>query len=155
MPTVPGPTADERFRILDLLGRYIFAVDTGDIEAVLACFAPQAWVRYEGGAVYSGCEELRRFAEKVAGPDTAGRMHLNFPLFFAQEGPVVVVHSYLSIAQWCPPAPPTSFETLRYVRDHCVRCDDGAWRILGRHIANWNRDTRAAFRPGAGTCPSA
>ena len=133
--------AEDRLDILDLLGRYLFAVDTGDLECVLACFAEDGVVRYATGETFAGAEGLREFARKaIGGPETRGRMHLNFPLYFARRGDAIVLTSYLSTAQWKPPAPPQSFGSIRYIEDHLVKTPAG-WRMKERVIALWSADT--------------
>jgi hypothetical protein len=144
--------AQDRLEILDLLGRYFFAVDSGDADGVIACFAADGAVRYETGERYGGGEGLRRFAAKaIGGEETCGRMHLNFPLFFRRDGNAVILSSYLSAASWRPPAPPQAFGSLRYIEDRCVKIE-GRWRIAERFISLWNSETvqrrRAGRAPG-------
>lgn len=136
-------SAEERADIQDLVGRYIFAVDSGDHAGVTACFTRDGAVRYGTGEAYEGAEGLQRFAAKaIGGEEIRGRMHLNYPLFFRRDGAAIVLTSYLSTAQWRPPAPPTSFGSLRYVEDRCVLTPEG-WRIAERTIFLWNSDTVA------------
>jgi hypothetical protein len=143
-------SAQDRLDILDLLGRYFFAVDSGDAEGVVASFAPGGAVRYDSGERYEGADGLRRFAAKaIGGAETCGRMHLNFPLFFRRDGEAVILSSYLGAAHWRPPTPPQAFGSLRYIEDRCVTID-GAWRILERSISLWNSETVQRRRERAG-----
>ncbi len=131
----------DKLEILDLLGAYFWAIDTGDEAGVLACFTRDAVVRYDSGDCYEGLEGLSRFAAKaIGGPETTGRMHLNFPLFFRRDGAGVVLKSYLSTARWRLPEPPHAFESLRYIEDRFVKVD-GSWRIQERTIYLWNNMT--------------
>jgi hypothetical protein len=139
-------SAQDRLDILELLGRYFFALDSGDEAAVLACFTGDAIVRYDSGECYAGPQGLRRFVAKaIGGDDTSGRMHLNFPLFFQRDGEAIVLASYLSAARWRLPDPPQAFGSLRYVEDRCVKVD-GAWRIRERAIHLWNDRTVEQLR---------
>jgi hypothetical protein len=134
-------SAEDRLDILELVGRYFWAIDTGDEGAVLACFTSDGVVRYDSGESYERPEGLRRFAVKaIGGERTRGRMHLNFPLFFRRDGDAIVLSTYLSSAQWRLPDPPQAFGSLRYVEDRCVKVD-GTWRIRERAIHLWNDAT--------------
>ncbi len=139
--TMPAISAADRLDILELLGRYFWAIDTRDEAAVIACFTVDAVVRYDSGERYEGQEGLSRFAAKaIGGPDASGRMHLNFPLFFRRDGVAVVLNSYLSTARWQLPHPPQAFGSLRYIEDRCVKVG-GCWRIQERAIHLWNDAT--------------
>jgi hypothetical protein len=140
--------AQVRADVLDRLGRYHFAVDRGDVAAVLDCFAPGAEVVSPEGTVWRGAEGLRAFAERVTAAHAAGRMHLATPLFVERDGDGVRVHSYLCTMRWEPPAPPQGPETLRYVIDLCVVAG-GRWLIASRRISLWNALTVAAGRAAA------
>jgi hypothetical protein len=92
---------------------------------------------------FGGRAALRDFAAKaIGGPETRGRMHLNFPLFFERRGAHVVLTSYLSSAQWRPPAPQQAFGSIRHIEDHFVKTPDG-WRMKERVIALWTTETVA------------
>ena len=131
-------SAEDRLDILDLLGRYFFAVDSGDHAGVIACFTPDGQVVYGTGETYQGYEGLQVFAAKASGgAEIKGRMHLNFPLFFRREGHVIILSSYLSAAQWALPDPPKAFGSLRYIEDRFILTPAG-WRIQKRSIHLWN-----------------
>lgn len=134
-------SAEDRLDLLDLLGRYFFAVDSGDSEGVVACFAENGAVRYGTGEIYRGASGLQEFARKaIGGLEIRGRMHLNFPLYFSREGDLIVLRSYLSAAQWSPPQPPKAFGSTRFIEDRFVRTPAG-WRIMERAIYLWNAET--------------
>ena len=131
-------SAEDRLDILDLLGRYFFAVDTGDHDGVLACFAQDGMVVYGTGETYQGQNGLKEFAAKaIGGAEIKGRMHLNFPLFFRREANLIVLSSYLSAAQWALPEPPKAFGSTRYIEDRFILTPAG-WRIQQRAIHLWN-----------------
>jgi hypothetical protein len=133
-------SAEDRLDILDLLGRYFFAVDTGDHDGVLACFAQDGMVLYGTGESFQGPEELKQFAAKAIGDASIkGRMHLNFPLYFRREGQIIVLSSYLSSAQWTLPEPPKAFSSIRYIEDRFILTPNG-WRIKQRIIHLWNSE---------------
>jgi hypothetical protein len=139
-PTI-GP--HDRAEILDLLGRYLWAVDTGDASAVVAAFSPDGVVRYGTGERYEGEVGLRRFAQRVIGDvSVRGRMHLNHPLFFWGKGDCVVLRSYMMPVQLRSEAPNESIRSLRYTEDTFVKTGAG-WRIKERAIFVWDQASRA------------
>jgi hypothetical protein len=139
-PTI-GP--HERAEILDLLGRYLWAVDTGDASAVVAAFSSDGIVRYGTGERYEGEAGLRGFAQRVIGDASVrGRMHLNHPLFFWREADLVVLRSYMVPVQLRPDALKESIRSLRYTEDTFVKTEAG-WRIKERAIFVWDQASRA------------
>lgn len=69
------------------LGRYAHAIDSGDVDAVLACLTHDAVLEYEGGEIrLSGRDEIRAFlSDKLVGAST----HLisNVVVDIGDEGP--------------------------------------------------------------------
>lgn len=142
-------SADDRFEIEDLLGRYFWAVDTADVEAVVAVFTHDAVVRYGTGQWYEGPDGIRRFAIRAIGDHTArGRMHFNRPLFAELRGDAVLMRSYLISPRWTTHDDAMVLGTLRHTEDLFVRTT-GGWRIKERAIFLWN-DQTAPRTPDAG-----
>ncbi|CDO35245.1 nuclear transport factor 2 family protein [Novosphingobium sp. KN65.2] len=132
-----------RLAIADVLGRYLFAVDMGDAEAVLRQFVPDAVVSYDDGRRFTGPEGLRVFAASaIGGPEARGRMHFNQPLFADWVGRDVLHRSYLLVPQ-CAGDGSVEIVALRYVEDRFTHTDQG-WRIAERAI--FCRDGRSKPR---------
>lgn len=131
-------TAEDRHAVHDLLGRYVWAVDTGDVEAVVSLFTPDGIVRYGNGEAFESHDGIRRFAQAVTGnPATRGRMHLNHPLYVLPAENGVTLRSYLCVVQWIAEPERKAMRTLSYSDDTCVRTGAG-WRIRERVIWRWN-----------------
>lgn len=69
-----------------LYGRYSLAVDSGDFDAYVACFAPDAIVRYEGlpehlgrNGEHRGRDALRSLAEDVFAGTQGQVLHVQIP----------------------------------------------------------------------------
>ena len=64
---MPGPlTLEDRFAIQDVVARYAWALDTGDIDALVACFTPDARVVeevFEDPDIWEGHDGIRRISE--------------------------------------------------------------------------------------------
>lgn len=66
------PSIEDRLAIEDLMVRYTTALDEGDIEGVVACFAEDGWLDSPIVGRHQGHAELRQFAELTAKPTRAG-----------------------------------------------------------------------------------
>ena len=134
-------TADDRFEIEDLLGRYFWAVDTADVDAVVAVFTHDAVVRYGTGQRYEGSDGIRGFAIRAIGDHTArGRMHFSRPLFVEVRGDAVLMRSYLISPRWTAHDNAIVLGTLRHTEDLFIKTA-GGWRIQERAIFLWNDQT--------------
>ena len=75
--TEPKLSVEDRFEILDLLGKLYWALDTGDAEGIVALFTPDGVMTRGGGDRYEGIERLREFAAHSTGNEgTRGRQHV-------------------------------------------------------------------------------
>lgn len=130
-------SADDRAGMIDVLGRYVWAVDTGDVAAVVACFSNDGLVRYGTGERYEGQAGLTDFARRAIGDaGLRDRMHLNHPLYFRLEDGHPVLRSYMVPVQIEPMPPHGPIRSLRYTDDTFVRTGSG-WRIGERAIYLW------------------
>lgn len=140
MPGTVSPA--DRLAVEDVLGRYFLAVDTGDVEGVLAQFTPDAIVRYGDGTRYEGLAQLRRFALRAIGSqDARGRMHVNRTLFAERDGADILLRSYLMVPQVDEAGAAVTWAALRYTEDR-FRLADTGWRITERAIFHWNEGGR-------------
>jgi hypothetical protein len=62
------PSIEDRLAIEDLFVRYTTALDSGDVEGVVACFSEHGWLDSPIVGRHQGQEALRSFAEKTARP---------------------------------------------------------------------------------------
>ena len=137
-------SAEDRFAIEDVLGRYLWAVDTGDLEAVLAVFTRDAIVRYAGGIHYQGGDGLRQFGLKAIGDLSAqGRMHLNQSLFAEATGETVLLRSYVVVPQCSDGSDGVRIATIRYTEDRFRKTPEG-WRICERTIHPWPNEAASS-----------
>lgn len=85
------PTDYEAIR--NLLGRYSIAVDTGDLDAYVGCFAPDARFSFEGlpdglgrNRTYSGHEELRALGASIHDGTSGHVLHHQAALTIEGDG---------------------------------------------------------------------
>jgi 3-phenylpropionate/cinnamic acid dioxygenase small subunit len=63
---VAKPSIEDRLAIEDLFVRYTTALDSGDVDAVVACFTQDGWLDSPIVGRHQGRKQLRAFAEKIA-----------------------------------------------------------------------------------------
>jgi 3-phenylpropionate/cinnamic acid dioxygenase small subunit len=61
-----GASVEDRLAIQDLFVRYAFALDEGDVEGIVACFAPGAALESPVLGVQAGDAAIRGFAERFS-----------------------------------------------------------------------------------------
>jgi uncharacterized protein (TIGR02246 family) len=60
------PSADDHLAIGDLFARYMWALDAGDVEALVSCFTEDGSLESPAVGVYSGRDNIRAFAQRFA-----------------------------------------------------------------------------------------
>jgi ketosteroid isomerase-like protein len=58
--------ADERALIEELFSRYLWSIDTGDVEILVDCFTPEGSLESPAVGKYAGHEAIREFAMRFA-----------------------------------------------------------------------------------------
>jgi uncharacterized protein (TIGR02246 family) len=147
-----GPAPEDRLAIMDLYARYSWALDTGDTEAYLDLFAPDAAAVEETASgeieVRHGREEIRKLVLKFhQRPDFPGHQHQMAQFIFAPDesgsSDDWVVRSYAWATINRPPAPP-HLHWCGHVRDVVTKID-GQWRIKSKEIRGWAGDVLSRF----------
>ena len=134
----------DRDDILDLVARYAHTVDDRDVDGILACFAPDGRIDFEGGASSGvGHDGIRAAFEaafarpELARPATSTHLMANTLLTVDGDRAHAETHGVAYLA-----SPATGTVTTRGLRysDDLVRGDDG-WRITHRvHRSTWQTD---------------
>ena len=64
---MPAPSVHDRLMIDDLFIRYTCALDAGDVETLVACFAEDGSLESPAVGKYAGRAAIREFARRFAG----------------------------------------------------------------------------------------
>ena len=137
-------SVEDRLAIYDRLGRYVWALDTGDVAGVEACFTPDARMTDTQGNVYDGPGGARRFAsEFVTRPEFRGRQHLVTHLFVEGGDEQYIVTSYWTVVQWLTKAGEKAVVSIGWSKDTCVRTTSG-WLISERWLG-WFSDAHGPW----------
>ena len=144
---------EDRFALQDLIAAYAWALDTGDIEALVACFTTDAQLVkevFEDPYVWHGhdgiCALATHYAQATGFP---GRQHHTAQLQFTpQSADVCAMRSFAFVTE-CHGEPPYLLRFAAWYDDLAVRGDDGQWRFARRAIRLWDGPVLANF-PGHG-----
>jgi hypothetical protein len=149
-------SVSDRIAIQDLIARYAWALDTGDVDALVQCFTPDCVVieevfedpdRWEG---HAGVRELGEHYRNSAG--FPGRQHhVSQSLVDRQspdeKGERCSVKSFAFVTE-CRGEPPYTLRFTGYYDDRPLK-RDGQWLFHERTIRLWDGPVLARF-PGHG-----
>ncbi len=134
-----------RLKIYDTLQRYVWSMDTGDIDGVIGCFTPDGEVKDNSGKRWATDENgsgATGFANHYLNrPNRAGAQHWIQPLLIEKLESGYKVTSYWHSIKW-----ETRPEDRRFIRTIGVYTDTvvkhhGEWLIKEKLIDPWNSET--------------
>jgi uncharacterized protein (TIGR02246 family) len=140
-------SADDQFAIRDVIARCAWALDTGDVEAFVACFGSDGvlvWDVFETPDRWEGEAALRHFAEFFrAQPTSAGRQHHVTNTVITPSAQGALARSYVTVALRQGHGPHL-LNVMGYYED-LFRREDGRWRLAERSIRDWSGPILARF----------
>lgn len=146
-------TVRDRIAIQDLLARYAWALDTGDVDGFIACFTPDAVVIeevFEEPDRWEGHANLRRLAEHYRSvPDFPGRQHHVSQVLMEGDARRGTVRSFTFVTE-CRGEPPYLLRFAGYYEDRVVK-RAGEWLFAERIIRLWDGPVLARFPGRDGT----
>ncbi len=152
MPPSKSPPIEDRIAIQDLIARYGWALDTGDIEGLVACFTPDGVVIeevFEDPDRWEGHEGVRRLAQHYgSSPGFPGRQHHVTQSIVEGDSVRCSVKSFAFVTE-CRGEPPYTLRFTGYYDDQLVKID-GEWFFKERVIRLWDGAVLSRF-PGRGT----
>jgi len=140
-------TPEERDAIYDVLRRYIWCMDTGDIDGIVATFTDDGTVKDVTGHRWDGPDAPRNFAShfikrpgRPAGQHWVQHMNID-----AASGDTARVTSYwFTVVRDGEDDRKFVSNLGRYI-DTCVKVD-GRWLIKDKQIDPWNNETVLAAK---------
>jgi hypothetical protein len=131
---------EDRQAIYDTLARYVWSMDTGDIEGVAATFTPNSMVKDVNGKRWDAAAGgVRGFATHfLTRPNRRGwQHHVQHLLVEPAEGEGYRVTSYWVSIQWDAEGDKKFIRAMGSYSDTCVKVN-GRWRIKEKLIDPWN-----------------
>jgi 3-phenylpropionate/cinnamic acid dioxygenase small subunit len=145
-------SSEDRREIQDVIHRYAWALDTGDVERFVDCFHPDGvliWDAFETPDRYEGAEALCRFATILRDlPTSAGRQHMVGNTLIEGEGDEARASSYVVVFSRQGEGPHL-VGVMGWYEDVFRRSDLG-WRIRERVIRDWSGPVLARFAGQSG-----
>jgi hypothetical protein len=145
-------SSEDRREIQDVIYRYAWALDTGDVERFVDCFCPDGvliWDAFETPDRYEGTDALRRFATILRDlPGSAGRQHLVGNTLIEGEGDQARASSY-AIVFTRQVEGPHLVGVMGWYED-VLRRSEAGWRIRERVIRDWSGPVLARFAGQSG-----
>lgn len=143
----------DRIAIQDLIARYGWALDTGDMESLLSCFTADCLIVeevFEDPDRWEGHEGVRGLAEHYwSSPGFPGRQHhVTQSLVEANTPDAAAVKSFAFVTE-CRGEPPYTLRFTGYYDDRLVKLED-KWLFRERTIRLWDGAVLARF-PGRGS----
>jgi ketosteroid isomerase-like protein len=147
-----GPlTIKDRVEINDLMAAYAWALDTGDVDSLVACFTPDAVVIeevFEEPDRWEGAAGIRRLGEHFCSvPNFPGRQHHISQLVVKGDSSRCSARSFVFVTE-CQGEPPYVLRFTGYYEDQLVKLR-GRWLFKERIIRLWDGPVLARF-PGRG-----
>jgi len=95
-------SVEDRLDIHDMIARYAWALDTGDVDGYVNCFTEDAWIFHGPDGRLEGRAGLKQLTEQLwyARPDHyLGRQHRMSQVLLSHEGPDIRIKAFWSILQ--------------------------------------------------------
>jgi hypothetical protein len=143
----------DRFALQDLIAAYSWALDTGDVDALVACFTPDARMVeevFDDPDVWEDHEGIRNISEHYRNaPNFPGRQHhVTQVQYMPQDDGSVKMRSFVFVTE-CDGEPPYVLRFTGWYSDHAVKTLEGQWLFRRRTVRLWDGEILKNF-PGKG-----
>jgi ketosteroid isomerase-like protein len=139
--------AADQLAIHNVIARYAWALDTGDVEGFVACFSSDGelvWDAFEQPQSWRGEHALRHFATFFrALPSSAGRQHHVSNIVLTPDAEGIAARSYVAVALRQGDGP-HALHVMGWYED-LFRQVNGNWQLARRVIRDWSGPILADF----------
>lgn len=150
MPSLP---IEDRIALQDLIAAYSWALDTGDVEGLVACFTPDACMSeevFDEPDIWKGHEGIRGLADhyRNAAGFPGRQHHVTQVQYMPQNDGSCKMRGFAFVTE-CEGEPPYLLRFAGWYDDHAVKDIDGQWRFQRRTVRLWDGEVLKKF-PGRG-----
>lgn len=127
------PSVEERLAVEELFARYLWSIDTGDVDTLVSCFTEDGSLESPAVGSFAGHDQVRAFAQRFADYRRRGSQlrHVMSNLLVDTEGDQATARCYLLVYL----TRDGQSKLLGPGRYECtLRREDGAWRFVRRLV---------------------
>ena len=131
---------EDRLDVQDLIARYAWALDTGDLDAYVDCFFEDGWIEHHPPGRCEGREGIRRLTDFLwyEHPNNyLGRQHRMSQVLMTPEGEGVRIKAFWSILQHNVETQENFVFGLGLWDALAARDADGEWRLRSLFVDIW------------------
>ncbi len=133
-------STSDQLAIRDVVSRYCWALDTGDVEGFVSCFTSDGllvWDAFDVPLQWQGSDALRHFASFMRDqPSTAGRQHHVTNLLIEPDGEGARGKAFVAVALRQGDGPHL-LNVMGWYEDR-FRREDEIWKLAKRTIRDWS-----------------
>jgi hypothetical protein len=142
-----APSAEDHIAVQQVIARYAWALDTGDVEGFVGCYCTDGelvWDAFEEPQSWQGHDALRHFARFFAAlPSSAGRQHHVSNVVITPTTDGLAARSYCMVALRQGDGPHV-MHVMGWYED-LFRQENGHWLLARRTIRDWSGPILAGF----------
>lgn len=131
---------EDRLDLDDLIARYAWALDTGDVEGYVGCFFEDGWIQHDPPGLCKGREAIRKLTEFLwyEHPNNyLGRQHRMSQVLMTPEESGVRIRAFWSILQHDVFTDQNFVFGLGLWNALAARDLDREWRLKSLHVEIW------------------
>jgi 3-phenylpropionate/cinnamic acid dioxygenase small subunit len=136
-------SVEDRFDLHDLIARYAWALDVGDVDAYLDCFFEDGWIEHHPPGRCEGRAAIRKLTDFLwyEHPKSyLGRQHRMSQVLMTPEGDGVRIKAFWSILQHDVKTQENFIYGLGTWDALAMRDGDGQWRLKTLFVDIWRGD---------------
>lgn len=139
----------DRLALQDLIAAYSWALDTGDVDSLVACFTEDARMVeevFEEPDIWSGHDGIRGMARHYFNaPGFPGRQHHVTQMQFTLRADGTVAMRSFAFVTECKDEPPYVLRFTGWYEDVAIKGSDGCWRFSSRTVRLWDGEVLKRF----------
>ena len=136
----PKVSVEDRFDLQDLLARYAWALDTGDVEGYVDCFFEDGWIEHDPPGLCEGRGAIRKLTQFLWYEHSAnylGRQHRMSQVLMTPETEGVRIRAFWSILQHDVFTDQNFVYGLGLWNALAAKGEDGEWRLRSLIVDIW------------------